>query len=158
MVINNKLDGSFGKVGLASGLLLIVAGIISIIFTTGWTVVLIILGAFISFTHSGTQIDTNKKKIRLYQNICGVIKTGKWYKIESFKGVTVTPFNRITQMRSFSNQQTTLEEHDFRIFILNKKVKPVYPIKKCKTKEEALHELDELALLLQLPVFSILND
>lgn len=156
MVINNKLDRSFGKVGLGSGLILIIAGAITI--TTGFTAILIVLGAFIAFSHSGVQINSNKKRIRLYQNICGVIKTGKWQALEKFHGVTVSPFNRITQMRSLSNRQTTMEEHDYRIFILNKNKKPDFPIKKFKSREEAMQELDELALLLKLPVFSIPND
>ena len=156
MIINNKLDRSFGKVGFVSGLILIIAGLVSI--KSGFTIILVFLGAFIAFSHSGVQIDTIKKRIRLYQNIFGVFKTGKWQPIKKFHGVTYSPFNRITQMASLSNQHTTLEEHDYRIFILNKKIKPVYPIKRCKTKDEAQAQLDELSLLLKLPVYSILND
>ena len=153
MIINNKLDRSFGKVGFGSGLILIVAGIVSVI-ATPFTSILILLGAFVAFSHSGVQIDTRKRRIRLYQNICGIYKTGKWVSIERYEGLTVSPYNRITQMRSFSNRVSTLEEHDYRVFILNKSIKPDFAIKRCKTNDEAMKEMDDLSLLLHLPVFS----
>jgi len=153
MLINNRLDRSFGKAGIFPGIILIVFGCLGILYF--WPVILIITGAFFVFTHSGVMIDTEKRKIRLYQNLFGVIKTGKWVPLNQFTGLTIIPVKRYSRVMSMSNRSTTLEEKDFRIFLLNKKHKPEIVIKKCKTPEDARDRIDELALWLKLPVYSL---
>ena len=152
MIINNKLDYSFGKPGIFAGVILMVLGGIVILHI--WPVVLVFMGAFMTFTHSGVQMDTEKGKIRLYQNLFGIIKSGKWRPVIQYTGLTIIPVKRLTKVMSLSNRSTTLEQEDIRIFLLDKNHKPDIPVKKCKSLADGQDRMDELSLWLKLPVYS----
>lgn len=151
--INNRLDKSFGISMLFPGILFIIFGLVFIIFSY-WTIILVIIGALIAFSHTGVKIDIENKRVMFYQNFFGIIKSGKWETLEKYIGLTHLPMNHIHQVKSLSNRSTSIVEKDFRIFLVNKSKKPEFPLKKCKTKEEAQREMDILAIKLQLPVYS----
>lgn len=153
MIINNKLDRSFGSGGLFSGLVLILIGLVTIQYI--WTSFLVVFGCFIAFTRSGTQIKVQERKIRLYQNIFGIFKIGKWKNLEDFRGLTIVPVKKIISLNSYSNRTTDIEEGDYRIFLVNKLRKPEFPINKYSTRAEALNAINELSLSLELSVYSV---
>ncbi|NQU87088.1 MAG: hypothetical protein HQ541_15130 [Mariniphaga sp.] len=111
--------------------------------------------SFILFTHSGIQIDTEKRELRMFQNLFGIFKTGKWISLDQFTGLATVPVKSYSKIMSMSNRSTTMEENDFRIFLINKKHNPDFPVKKCKTLDDAQDRIDELSLWLKLPVYSI---
>lgn len=153
MLIDNKLDRSFGKVAFMPGILIALLGCLTIIQI--WPAILIPVGLFISFTHSGAQINIKKRQVRLYQNLFGFYKSGKWKSLDLFNGLTIIPVKRYLKFWSMSNWFTSVEEPDFRIFLINRMKKPDFPIKRCCTLEDAQHRIDELSLWLKLPVFTI---
>jgi hypothetical protein len=155
MIINNKLDRSFGKFAVFAGLIIFISGCLTITYI--WPVFFILVSSFIIFTRAGTQIDTEKRQVRLYQNLFGIYKTGKWKSMDSYKGLILIPIKRYFSMASMSNRNTTVEEHDYRIFLVNKFNKPELAIKKCKTLDDAQDRIDELSLWLKLPVYTIKN-
>jgi hypothetical protein len=155
MIINNKLDRSFGKFAVFAGLIVFISGCLTITYI--WPVFFILVSSFIIFTRSGIQIDTEKRQVRLYQNLFGIYKTGKWKTLDLYKGLILIPIKRYFRMASMSNRSATVEEQDFRIFLVNKMNKPDFPIKKCKTLEDAQSRIDELSLWLKLPVYTIKN-
>jgi len=153
MILNHKLGHPFGNVGVLSGIVLILFGLLSLFNAVSF--LLLIVGSFFAFTCSGTQINTQTRKFRLYQNLFGIIKAGKWQSLDLYAGLAIVPLTRITVMRSISNRGNTSETNEFRIFLVNSNHKPEVPLKKIKTQDEAQQKLDELAFLLQLPVFSV---
>ena len=153
MLITNKLDRSFGKFAFMPGVIILILGCLTILKI--WPVLFIITGAFIAFTHSGAQLETEKKEVRLYQNLFGIFKTGKWQSLNLFKGLTIIPVRRLSRMMSMSNRSTSFVENDYRIFLVNKSGKPEFPIRKCKTLEDAHDRIDELSLWLKMPVYTV---
>ncbi|OQA01620.1 MAG: hypothetical protein BWY70_00313 [Bacteroidetes bacterium ADurb.Bin408] len=77
----NKLDKTFGAVGMSAGLLLMVVGA-AIVFFSFTGIVLIALGAFVAFTYTATLIDFNNKRIKFATYVFGIIPWGKWVSIE----------------------------------------------------------------------------
>ncbi|MBN1819901.1 MAG: hypothetical protein JXR31_07690 [Prolixibacteraceae bacterium] len=153
MTINYKLDKSFGKAFSIQGLILIAFGFIGI--TSIWPVLFIILGTLLFFSYSGVEINTETHKLRFYHKLFGIFKTGKWDSINKYHGLTIVPYKKFSRIFSRSNRSVTIEESDFRIFLVNKNNKPEFPIKKCKSVDDAQDRIDELSLWLKLPVFTI---
>lgn len=153
MIINNKLDRSFGKFAVFAGLIIFISGCLTIKYI--WPVFFILVSSFIIFTRAGIQIDTEKRQVRLYQNLFGIYKTGKWKSMDLYKGLILIPIKRYFRMASMSNRSATVEEHDYRIFLVNQKNRPDAVIKICKTRDEAQQSIDELSLWLKTTVYSL---
>lgn len=155
MKIDNKtthfLNGPFIFFGFGfvvaflSGLLLKKWGLAGIGFIFSW---------FVFGTFSGTEIDTEKRLYRSYNNYFGFLRLGKWRSIDDFIGVTLVPMKKVYKMYSRSNRINKSSQKDYRIYFVNTHKKPSVLIKKCKTKEKAQQSIDEFAIWLKLPVFS----
>jgi hypothetical protein len=116
---------------------------------------LIIASCFFIFSLSGVKIDTDKRKIKQYNKIFGIIENGTWQHLDDYLGVTLVPVRKVQGMASWSNQTTTTSKTTYRIFLVNKAKKPAFAIKSCKTIEQAQDSLDEFSIWLKMPVFSI---
>ena len=81
MIINNKLDQSFGPVGSFAGIVVFVAGLGAVYYSL-YAVILALIGAFVCFSYSCTLIDLDKKRIRFSNNLFGVIKTDQWITVK----------------------------------------------------------------------------
>ena len=149
MIIENKLDNSFGKSGTIAGFVLLIAGLFLIRTVSG--VFLILLGSFFSFSHSGVSIDTEKRTIHIYSKIMGLFKSGGYKDLKNFDHISVIHNKRISRTFSQSNRITTLEEYDYRVFLIspNKRVKVA--VKKCDTIEEATKEAKILSQVIEIP-------
>ncbi len=158
MRIDNKTENAFGKPTVFAGLIFLVTGIISIVagaFIIG--AVVFIIAAFVTFTYSGVELDTKARQVRQYNKLFGIIKTGKWKSFEPYIGITLIPISTVEVMASWSNRITSTKTTDYRIYFVNKARKPVFAIKKCKSKENARDCLDEFSLWLKLPVYSVIR-
>ena len=116
---------------------------------------ILLLTAFAVFSYSGVEVDTEKKMLRQYNSLFGLVKTGKWKSAQSYLGVTLIPFSQKESIASWSNQTNTTKKTDYRIFMVNKARKHAFAIKCCKTPDEARDSLDEFSIWLKLPVFSV---
>jgi len=152
MIIENKLDYSFGKTGTFAGYFLILGGLLSITNVIG--IFLILIGAFMSFSHSGALIDTEGKEIMFYNKIFGLFKTGRGIKISNFNSLVISKNKRTNTTFSRGNRSLTLNEYDYRVFIVDSKGKQRIPLIKCNSKEEALKEAEKISLLIDLPIIT----
>lgn len=156
MIIDNKIEYLFGKTArFASGIFLFPA---FFSFAQGdWLIgsLIFIIVVFVFFSCSGVEIDTEKRELRQYNKLFGLIKTGKWNSFQSYLGVTLIPFTRKELMASWSNRINTTKETDYRIFLVNEARKPAFAIKRCKSIEQAKDSIDEFSIWLKLPVFSV---
>lgn len=156
MEIDNKIENIFGKNAVFAGYIFLFAGFAFLYFTAYITgILLMIISGFIIFSFTGVEIDTEKRQVRQYDKYFGIIKNGKWKSLDSFRGITFIPFVRTDTMASWSNRITSVKRSDYRIYLVNKALKPAFAIKRCNTKEEALGSLDEFSLLLKLPVYTV---
>jgi len=153
MVERNKLGKAFGPYAAFAGILLFIAGMFA--FRSPVGILLLLAGIFLATATDETHIDVARRRIRPATVILGFIPLGTWQSAGDFKGLTLIPVYRRFSVYSLSNKQKISEERDFRIFILDKKNKQLFALKKCREKEEAREAMDRLSLSLQLPVFTI---
>jgi hypothetical protein len=155
LIIDNKIEYLFGKTARFAGGIFLFPAFFS--FVQGdWLIgsLIFIIVLFVFFSCSGVEIDTEKRKLRQYNKLFGLIKTGKWKSFQSYVGVTLIPFTRKESMASWSNRINTTKETDYRIYLVNKARKPAFAIKCCKNMDEARDSLDEFSIWLKLPVYS----
>ena len=81
MIIQNKMDRTFGPFGSSTGFFLMIGGLVATWFSI-FGLLIVLTGAFVAFTSSGVQIDTENKRLRYSDNLFGFIKTGKWTDIK----------------------------------------------------------------------------
>jgi len=161
MLINNKIEKTFEGPPLFAGYLFLLTGIFVLPlnnFSLGNVLIggfVILVASFAVFSLSGVKIDTEKRKIKQYFRIFGIIETGKWESLNSFIGITLVPVKKIQGMASWSNRTTSVSKIDYRVFLVNKTKKPAFPIKRCKSREKAQNSLDEFSIWLKMPVFSV---
>ncbi len=106
-------------------------------------------------TYSGVEIDTETRKFRAYNQHFGLFKTGRWQSLDDYLGLTLVPMKNVITMYSRSNRVNRSEKQEYRVYLVNKAKKPAIEIKKCKSPETGQDSLDELAIWLHLPVFSV---
>jgi hypothetical protein len=143
MIIKNKLDKAFGPVGTTAGIVLIVAGLITI-FTSLLGLILIVLGAFVGFTSTNTFIDFELKRIKFSNNIFGIMSFGKWIPIEPLMKIGIQESEVTWRTYSSGNRVMDVEDHDFRIVLFGADDQEIFQIKKMKSQEAAETEVDSL--------------
>ncbi len=119
-------------------------------------IIISIIGSFLLFTYSGVEIDTEKKKIKQYYKLFGFIKTGKWKPVgKKYIGVTLVRLKEVQNVFSRSNKWGSTHKIVYKIYLVNQLKKPELAIKKCSNRDSAQDSLDEFAIWLKLPVYSI---
>lgn len=155
MKIDNKIGNAFGRTAVFVGGLFLITGASFIYFEAYVTgVVVQIISLFVIFSYSGVDIDTDKKQIRQYNKLFGLIKIGRWESASDYRGITLIPFVKSESMASWSNRTNTTRTRDYRIFLVNKAKKPAFAIKCCRNIDDAKNSLDEFSIWLKMPVFS----
>lgn len=156
MLVDNKTEQAFGKTAVFASLIFLLTGMLLIIagaYIIG--AVIFIFSAFIAFTYSGVELNTESRQVKQYNKLFGIIKTGRWKSFESYIGLTLIPISTVEVMASWSNKITSSKTTDYRIFFVNEAKKPAFAIKRCKTKELAKNSIDEFSLWLKLPVYTV---
>ncbi|MEI7982893.1 MAG: hypothetical protein WCI71_14670 [Bacteroidota bacterium] len=141
MITNNRLDKSFGPVGVSAGVVLFIAGLILTYFYFSG-IILVLVGAFVGFTYSSTLIDYDKKRIKFSNNLFGVIRTGKWVPIEPTMKIGIRKSDQTYRAYSRSNRTLDVTQNDFRLIICDSEHKEIMPIKKVGSLDAAKIELD----------------
>lgn len=151
MIINNKLDQSFGPVGTSAGLFLFIAGIAVTFFSlTG--LILVVIGAFIGFTNSSTLINFDQKKVKFSNNLFEIIPTGRWIAVDDSMKIGIKRTHKSWRAYSRSNRTLDTSSKDYRIILFDKKGKEIMPIKKYSTFESAETDLVQLSNQLELSI------
>ena len=140
MIENNKFEKSFGPVGTSAGVVLFIAGLILTYFHfTG--LILILIGAFVGFSSTSTQIDFEQKRVKFSNNLFGIIKLGQWLNIEPSMKIGIKESNLTWRSYSQGNRPLDIESNDYRIILFDSMNKEIMPIKKFNSKELAKIEL-----------------
>ncbi|MBK7175229.1 MAG: hypothetical protein IPH84_18885 [Bacteroidales bacterium] len=136
MLTKNRLDKSFGPVGATAGSVLVVAGLI-LLLSSWFGLLLLILGAFVGFSSTGTLIDAEKHRIRFSNYIFGFIPIGKWLSFDSSMKLGVKESRVVWSAFSAGNRQLDTQQHDFRIALYDAEQHEIFEINKYKTLESA---------------------
>ncbi len=156
MLIHNKISRTLSGPYLFIGIVFSVGTIFSFLHAS-WVLagIQLVISWFLLASYSGVDIDTEKRQIKEYNMWFGIYKTGQWKAIKTYKGLTLVSMQKVYRLYSRSNRRNIQSHKDFRIYLVNKNKRPSIAIKKCKTAQEAKKNINELALWLKLPVYSI---
>lgn len=156
MMINNKITYFLTGPYIFFGLIFI-AGVIMGILHSDWimTGVCATISWYLLGTFSGVEINTETRNFKIYNRHFGVFKTGHWRSLSEFVGLTLVPMKKTYQVYSRSNRSNVSEKQEYRIYLVNHARKPAIEIKRCHSEEKGQNSLDELAIWLHLPVYSV---
>ena len=141
MITNNRLDRSFGPVGASAGIFLFITGLIlSCLYLSA--LVLVVLGAFVGFTCSGTFVDYEKKRVRFSNNLFGFIRTGKWIQLDPSMKIGIRESDQTYRAFSRGNRTLDVNKKDFRLVLFDSGNREIMPLKKTGSAEAAATELE----------------
>ena len=148
--IDNKLDSFFGPSGTFAGYMLMAAGGITII--KGYGAILIAIGALMSFTYIGTEIDFKKNRYRSYSKWFGLIKSGKWTSINEIRELKVIRSQVGYTSYSMGNRPLDIKKKDYRVIMQKDHPKDKVVVIAVKSLDKARTEADKLSSALGVPV------
>lgn len=149
MISSYKLDKSFGPTGSITGNILFVAGVILIWFS--WSALMtILLGAFLGFTYSRTEIDFDRKKVRHSDVLFGVIKTGKWMNVRPEMKIGIIKSRKTWRTYSASNRQLDIPSEDYRLVLFTASGKKIMPVKKVAGLNAAKEDIETICRQLEI--------
>ena len=143
MIVQNKLNKSFGPVGSFSGIIVFALGLFSTYYSL-YMLGLVIVGAFVGFISSSTFIDFEQKRVKFSNNIFGIIRTGKWIAIEADMKIGLNISNQVWNAYSQSNRGIEVDEKNILIILYNSNKQKIMPLKKLKTLATAKEEIIKL--------------
>jgi hypothetical protein len=149
MIVKNKLDKLFGPAGRAAGLFLLLAGVAATYFSL-MGLILVIPGAFIAFTTTSSMLDIENKRIKLSNDLFGIIPVGKWIDIKPEMKLGLKMTRMGSRSYSISNMPLDYHTNDIRIILFSPDNTQIMPIKKFASLESSKIELAELCITLGL--------
>jgi len=156
MLIDNKIERTFsGPMVIMGATFFAVTVILMLTYHWIFGILSFVIAAFLLFTYSGIEIDTEKRMIKPYYMVFGFLRRGNWESLEKYRGLTLVPMQKIYKTFSRSNRETFSAKNDFRVYLINNAKKPAYPLKTCKSREEAQNSMDEFSIWLKMPVFTV---
>jgi hypothetical protein len=144
MIQNNKLDKSFGPSGSFAGYIIFAAGLVATY--SNWAgLILVVIGAFVGFSSTGTVIDVYKKRIKFSNNLFGFIPAGKWIDIEPTMKVGIKESNITWTTFSRSNRSIDNVKQDFRIVLCDTEENEIMEISKNDSLDSAKSQLETIS-------------
>jgi hypothetical protein len=151
MIIRNKLDIAFGPFASSMGFFLLIGGIVATYFSL-YGILIVIIGAFISFTSTSTLIDSEKKKIKFSNNLFGIFPSGKWIDIQPGMKLGLKKSHKGYRAYIRGTQPVDIHINDFRIYLYGRDNKPIIPVKKVAGYDSSKAELIEMGNVLGLEI------
>lgn len=151
MIIQNKLDKTFGPFGSSTGFFLLIGGLVTTYFSF-FGLLIVLIGAFAAFTSTSVQIDTDYKRIKYSDNLFGIIKIGKWIDIKPDMKLGLNKSHRGYVGYIRGTQPFEIHENDIRIFLFDSNNKKILPVKKFDSVESSRNELINLSSILGLSI------
>ena len=156
MIIDNKIQQTFNGPLIFMGITFAINALL-MVFSRMWYLGIpsFIIACFLLFTFSGIEIDTERRIIKPYYMLFGLLKNGKWQSLEKYIGLTLVPMRKVYSVFSRSNRKNDSEMDEYRVYLVNRSKKPALPLKSCKTRDAAQDSMDEFSIWLKLPVYSV---
>lgn len=143
-MIKNRLGFSFALPIMIGGVLLTLAGAISVIENPIIGIIMFLIGPFFWSSSYGFQININQKKFREYGSIYG-IKKGKWHSLDSTPFISVLKGKSGTKIYSMSNRSTVDLDDYYEVCLLNKSQRIRFVVQKFDSKELAIKYAEQIS-------------
>lgn len=142
-ISNHRIGSIFGPAGTVMGTIILVAGLATVYFSL-FSILLILAGAFLAFSHSSTRIVFEKKRIKFSDNIFGVVPLGKWISIAPGMKTGIKKTSSGWRLYSMGNRSTDMVTNDFRLILYDANGKEIAPLMKTKDAETARKEMSKI--------------
>ena len=144
---NNNLGKFFGPSASYGGYVFIAFGIFASTYSL-MALTLLIPGFFMAFTFNGILIDTDKKKLRPYTSLFGIVRTGKWIDADQFTRFNIVKATKKYTSYSRANVKFDLNVSDIELLLINRNGTKKVILNKYGNFEDAHKEMEELSGLL----------
>lgn len=149
MITNNKIEKAFGPVGTSAGVFMFIVGLF-MTYSSISGLILVLLGAFVGFTSTTVFIDFDNKRVRLSNNLFGIIKTGQWRNIEPDMKLGLKKSDLAWRAFSRGNRALDIDSEGYLIILYNANGKEIMPVKRIVSLAAAKEEMKKLSEMLGL--------
>lgn len=143
-VKNYKIEKLFGPSFSFTGYVFIAVGIITLKYSLS-SIALVIAGIFISFTTIGTLIDTDKRRIKSYTMLFGIIRTGRWIEIDNTFVFKICKSRRRYTTYSRANLRNNMYISDIKLELSQPETGKKLLVNRYDNYEDASREMNELS-------------
>jgi hypothetical protein len=140
----NMLDMVFGPTGSFAGIIIFIAGLVMIYYSMT-ALIMAGFGAFVAFSFSGAMIDYDRRRVKFQLMLFGLIPLGKWIQLSGEENLKVELYSRSYRTYSRANIPLDIKRADYRVFILHPSGKFRFPLRKFKTRQEAVEAAQDIA-------------
>jgi hypothetical protein len=144
---NNNLGKFFGPSFSYAGYVFIGCGIFFSFYSL-LALTLLLPGFFIAYTYNGTLIDTDKKRVKSYTSLFGIIKTGNWISADQFTRFSIRKATKVYTSYSRANVRLDMSSSDIELLLLDRSRSKNIVLNKFKNSEDAHKEMERLSRLL----------
>lgn len=137
----------FGPSPAFTGYVLILGGILGSYYSLN-SLLLIIPGAFVAFTTTGTILDIAHKRVKPYSSIFGIIRTGKWINQDKFTRFNIDRTTRRYTTYSRGSVRFDMDISNVRLMLINRDGTLKVVVNKYKNFSEAQSAMTELTAIL----------
>jgi hypothetical protein len=154
-VLNNNLGKFFSPSASYAGFVFIGCGIFTAFYSL-FALTLLLPGFFMAFSYNGTLIDTDRKRVKSYTSLFGIIKTGEWVNIDEFTNFSIIKATKNFTTYSRANLRFDMKLSDIELLISNTRTSKRIVLNTYNNLSDAQREMDSLReiLLPQLPTKS----
>ncbi len=146
-VIDHHLGKFFGPSASYGGYVFIGCGIFTSFYSL-LALTLLIPGFFMAYTFNGTLIDTDKKIIKSYTSLFGLIRTGNWINASKFTQFKIVKSKKRYTTYSRANVQFDMDISDIELLITDSRGRRKIVLNKYSNSEDARIEMEKLHSIL----------
>ena len=145
-----RFDKSFGPVASISGKIIFVVGLIVTYYELSG-LILVFFGSFIGFTNSSTTIDAVNKRVRYSNNLFGIIRIGKWLKVEKNMRIGIKKDNKVHRTYSRGNRILDIKGDAKKMYLYDNYGNQIIPVMKVQNGKNIAEEVDKICNELEIP-------
>lgn len=141
MVRNNNLGKFLGPSASYMGYVFIACGIFAAFYSI-LALTLIVPGVFMAYTYNGILIDTDKKKVKPYTALFGLVKTGNWINADQFTRFSIVKSTKKYTSYSRGSVRFDMKVSDIELLLINRNGTKKIILNKYNNFEEAHKEME----------------
>jgi hypothetical protein len=147
MVRNNNLGKFLSPSASYMGYVFISCGVFASFYSL-LALTLLVPGIFMTFTYDGILIDTEKKRLKPYTALFGLIKTGNWINADKFTRFSIVKSTKKYTSYSRGSVRFDMKVSDIELLLINRNGSKKIILNKFDNFKEARKEMDELKSIL----------
>lgn len=150
--VSTRFGSPLGPIGSSIGYFLILGGILIAVYLSFSGLIIVLLGAFMAFTHSSATVNAENRRIKFSNNIFGILSFGKWFDISNDMLLRLKKYSGSYTAYSRSNRKLENRPDEYRIYLCDNKGNEILPLMHSNNLIPLKKEARQLAKKLELIV------